>query len=256
MISLQHHDLYWITKRLPKPVSDLMMGKTVPGRFPFLAGGFIRAVIAHEEPQDVDLFVKNKEDGRYLATMLQAKVPGGQGRLIETQNAITVYGHGIPVQFITRWTYETARDVLPSFDFSIAQAAIWYEPDGIGTGGAWFSECSDRFYADLAAKRLVYLHPIRNEDAGGSLLRLLKFYRRGYTAPLDSIAGVIARLQSGVRPEAGPLAGKELAQVLTGLLREVDPLLDPLHVFHAPSEADMAAEAQAIKSNPAISLNF
>ena len=50
-------------------------------------------------------------------------------------------------------------------------------------GGEYVGLCNIRFYPDLAARRLVYTSPLRNEDAGGSILRVLKFYQRGYRIP-------------------------------------------------------------------------
>ena len=137
----------------------------------------------------------------------------------------------IPVQFIHRWTYETPADLLPSFDFTVARAAIWYEEKG------WATLCDDRFYPDLAGKRLVYCSPARNEDAGGSILRVLKFYQKGYRIPLDSLAAVVTRLIGGVR-DIGAVFERgeaEVARILTGLLHEVDPDIDPTHVAHLPA---------------------
>ena len=111
-------------------------------------------------------------------------------------------------------------DYTPGALQSVACAAVWW------TGSGWSSVCHDRFYEDLAAKRLVYLSPERNEDAGGSLLRLLKFHRRGYSAPLWSVGAVVARMLGGVDKDSGMMHGTEgqRAAVITGLLREVDPL--------------------------------
>jgi len=201
-------------------------------RAPFLAGGFIRACVTREAPSDIDLFCATVDDARVCANAL---VQDSHRKIIETDNAFTVRGLSIPVQFIHRWTFDRPEDAIASFDFSIAQAAVWHD-------GHWQSLCADGFYPDLAAKRLIYLHPVRNEDAGGSMLRLLKFYRKGYTAPLDTIAGVIARLMSGVKRSLDEMGEAETAQILTGMLREVDPLSDPLHVFHEPTLADATAE--------------
>ena len=113
-------------------------------------------------------------------------------------------------------------------DDTLKKFGIWWN------GKEWESLIDDRFYSDLAGKRLVYCSPKRNEDAGGSFLRVLKFYQRGYRIPLDSMGAVIARLVGGVRMDQ--VNGEEqLAKVLTGLLREVDPNVDPTHEAHLPS---------------------
>src|SRR5208283_3039247 len=107
----------------------------------------------------------------------------------------------------------------------------WFE------SGKWTSLIDDEFYSDLAAKRLVYRSPVRNEDAGGSVLRLLKFYSRGFRIPLDSLGAVLARLVDGVDlngistesfkdgyilggTSIGHTTEERWASVITGLLRE------------------------------------
>lgn len=241
MEQLKIEDVYWITRRLPKCVSELLRGKTKGSRPPFLAGGFIRAVIAREEASDIDLFAANQDLAALYASEIAASLERGQMR--KTDNAYTVYAPGmLPIQVIHRWTFEKPEDVIQSFDFTIAQVVIWYDDRSPAAHG-WKSACVPDFYADLAAKRLVYKFPIRHEEAGGSILRLLKFYRKGYTAPLDTVSGVISRLVGGVK-NIDRLDERGLARVITGLLRQVDPLLDPLHVFHDPSVADIKAEGQ------------
>jgi hypothetical protein len=116
-------------------------------------------------------------------------------------------------------------------------------PDPENSG--WRSVSDSRFYSDLAAKRLVYTMPQRNEDAGGSMLRVLKYYQRGYRIPIDSLGSVMARLMMGVRYRAieendekrwhEPLEIK-LGEEITRLLREVDPDIDPKHISHLPAE--------------------
>jgi hypothetical protein len=121
--------------------------------------------------------------------------------------------------------------LITSFDFTIASAAIWFHDK------KWQSMCHERFYGDLSAKRLVYMSPVREEEAGGSMLRILKFYQRGYRIPLDSLAKVMTRVFKAVeRPDA--LTEEKLAWVVHGLLREVDPLIDPNHQSHLPSTTE------------------
>lgn len=226
-IKLLADDVIWILRRLPKQLL-VYMEKAQPGRV-FLAGGFIRAAIANEEISDIDLFTPNKETARSGASAMASQFgrPGSPAKIQETQYAYTVMVKPYPIQFIHRWSYATPELCILDFDFTIAQAAVWFNPAVSG----WDSCASDRFYADLAAKRLSYLSPDRQEDPGGSFLRLLKFYQRGYRVPLDSAGAIIARLVGGVDMDqirSGAIATKvsketRLGQVLTGLLREVDP---------------------------------
>lgn len=239
MTKLTHSDLQWCLRRCPKNILEAL--KARPGKA-YVAGGFIRSCIAREEINDVDIFVPSKQMGKSLAQELAKKSKEGEvsepKRIFESDNAYTVFGYGITPQVIHRWTFENPSQCVESFDFTIACAAFWWSPGDpmMGVGPSWQSVCDERFYPDLAAKRLSYRSPIRNEDAGGSLLRVLKFYTRGYRIPVDSLGAVISRLCQGLRMET--LAGTEdnLAQVFTGLLREVDPAVDPKHIAHLPAE--------------------
>jgi hypothetical protein len=234
MESLSHNDLNFVLMRCPKDIVKLL--KDNAGKL-FLAGGFIRATIAGEKPADIDLFGTTKEDLLRIAKDLTLE---RKGRFFETQNAITVLAPPrFPVQFITRWVFGVPGTLISSFDFTVCQAVIWAERSLIPTtpeitpepGKAieakevykFHSLCSDSFYPDLAARRLVYTHPVRNEEAGGSLMRVIKFVKKGYTVQAPTIAGVVARLtMSAEFKERSDERWR--TQVLTGLLREVDPL--------------------------------
>ena len=239
MTTLNPHDLQWAMTRLPKAVVTAL--KANAGRV-FIAGGFIRAVVANEPVNDFDLFVPSFEAATVLAMQL---AEGDPHRIYKTDNAYTIRGYKLPIQIIFRWTYDTPEACIQSFDFTIAQALIYYAEGlpGHGTEGVWHSVIADTFYADLAAKRLVYTSPMRNEDAGGSILRVLKFYQRGYRIPLCSLGAVIGRLLRGVeainweKRHTMPLDQweQQMGHVLTGLLREVDPAIDPEHLAHLPS---------------------
>lgn len=212
---LSDRDVNWIVRRLPKTVRALLESRPDV----FLAGGFIRSCIAGEEVNDIDLFVSNKETAKIIADTLAAG-----GEVYTTDNAHTVIVNRVSVQVIHRWTFESPRDCMASFDFTIAQAAIWFS-------NGWMSACHIDYYADLAAKRLVYTSPTRIENVGGSMLRVIKFVRRGYIIPLEVLAAVVSRLVSGVdygkireyQNEEGYSEESRVAEVLTGLLVEVDP---------------------------------
>ncbi len=232
-IKLAWRDVLWCVRRLPKKVGDLLKQQ---GRSLSVAGGFIRACVSGEQVSDIDLMCTSVEKARLAALTLTSK---NKLRLGETDNAFTVYGLRYPIQFIHRWVYEKPEDVLPSFDFTIAQAVIWYDRDN----KKWESLASEHFYEDLAGKRLVYTNPKRNEDAGGSTLRLLKFYQRGYRIPLDSLGSVLSRLFCGIRTDKRDMSEEDISLILTGLLREVDPLIDPDHISHLPLISEMEQEA-------------
>jgi|SRR5688572_25625794 len=253
MNQLNPNDLAWCLRRTPKKVLELL--KLYPGKF-CVAGGFIRSCIANEKVNDVDIFAADKTHAKIGADFLAAGKGnnGSASRIFESDNAYTIYGYTTTPQIIHRWTFPNPLDVVPSFDFTIACAAFWWTNNYQVTaetylGGqpplapCWTSACDPDFYSDLAAKRLVYRSPVRNEDAGGSMLRVLKFYQRGYRIPLDSLGAVIARLMQGVKWDEVEKTAKldkiseeeQLGRVLCGLLREVDPDIDPSHIAHLPS---------------------
>lgn len=247
------HDLQWCLRRTPKHLLEALKkaGNTV-----FVAGGFIRSCVAHEPVNDIDCFAQSKDAAKAFALGL---VDGKEDRLLETENAFTVRsGRGLTIQVIHRWTFQTPEECIASFDFTIACAAFWWvstPTESVPEHGKWQSAVDPRFYPDLAGKRLIYLSPIRNEDAGGSMLRVLKFYQRGYRIPIDSLGSVIARLVVGV-DKCLRMPEEKIARVVTGLLREVDPNIDPSHVAHLPAEdvADVSTEekcgAEAPEAKP------
>lgn len=213
MERLTHDDMLRIVGRMPRDVVALMKERGC-----ILGGGYIRARVAGEEPSDIDLFSPSVDAAEVSASRL---ADGRSVKVYRTRNAFSVLTpNRIAVQFIHRWQFSDADALIRSFDFTVAQAAIWW------AGEEWHSITSTLFYADLAAKRLRYLRPDRHEDAGGSLLRVQKFLHRGYNISPEDLAAVIARLFSGVK-DSGLWAssGEEgRTKVLAGLLRQVDPL--------------------------------
>lgn len=206
-------DLHHVLTRVPKDILKLIKEEKV-----ILGGGFIREVVAGSQPNDIDLFGSNADTLQRLAARLGTD---RQGRTHVTDNAVTVIAHPrLPVQFITRWCFENPLDVVASFDFTVCQAVIWFDQVSL----KFESSVANTFYSDLAARRLVYTSPRREEAVGGSLLRVRKFLQRGYTIQASSLAGVIARLVKGVE-NIGDLDEQKCAFVISGLLHEVDPLL-------------------------------
>lgn len=225
-MELNAYDLAWCVRRLPHKLRELMKQENI-----IVSGGYVRASILNEPINDVDLFTNDKSYAKELALEI---VEGKEKKLKISDNAITIIGFKHTIQFITRWTYEKPQDIIASFDFTICQASFWW--DHYCT--KWCSFCSDSFYQDLAAKRLIYTEPIREEEPGGSMLRILKYYQRGYKITLDSLSRIITRLASGVRYDeimvdrGYELNTEQFQKVIKGLLREVDPNIDPDHIIH------------------------
>jgi len=220
-MELRKQDLQHVVSRLPRDTVKLIKERGL-----FLGGGFVRATIAGEKPADIDLFGATKDQLEAAARALADDRKGA--RLHASKNAFTVLsGSRMPVQMIFRWLYTAPEDLMKSFDFTVAQAIIWFAKNSEGDGGRWLSCCHDDFYPDLAARRLVYCSPVRNEDAGGSILRVRKFLARGYNIQAPALAAVIARLVSKVELNDPATLKDEpyITKIITGLLREVDPLV-------------------------------
>lgn len=212
MNKLTDSDLRFVVARIPKDIRDLLIAQPF-----FVAGGFIRETIATAGvgAKDIDLFGPTKDSLVAQAAML---AQNRKAKFHQTDNACTLIKSGrVPVQFITRWTFDNGEDLLKSFDFTVCQAAIWHD-------GVWQSAVSPEFYPDLAARRLVYTNPVRDEEAGGSMMRVRKFLARGYNIQAASLGRVMARCVGKVRDFDG-LDEEMRGRVIAGLLQEVDPML-------------------------------
>lgn len=250
MQTLTQSDLNFVLSRCPRDILKLL--KANAGKL-FLAGGFIRSTICGDKVSDLDLFGPTHDELLRVAKDLTLE---RKGRFFETKNAITVLAPPrFPVQFITRWCFIAPEKLIESFDFTVCQAVIWAERladaifvvDGKTTTKEQYrfhSMTSAAFYPDLAARRLVYTHPKREEEAGGSLMRVIKFVRKGYNVQAPTLAGVITRILLGLDLKTH-IDEKWATTIITGLLREVDPLVlvdgatdfvDEHEVINEPSE--------------------
>lgn len=210
MSELTYGDLNFVLSRCPRDVVALLRTGRV-----YLGGGFIRETVAGNKPNDVDLFGMGKDELKETALNFALK---REGRIHSTDNAVTVLcPPRLPVQFITRWTFSEAAQCSDSFDFTVCQAVVWFD------GEHFKSSVHENFYSDLAARRLVYTFPMREEEAGGSMLRVRKFLQRGYSIQAQSLAGVISRLVGKVDFHKAS-DERSVAKVITALLHEVDPL--------------------------------
>lgn len=160
----------------------------------YLGGGFIRAILNKEEPKDIDLFMSHHEVNMDNLSNLMSNY--GYSKL-STDNAITFKRPcSLDIQIITRWTYRNPCDMIDSFDYTIAQAGVYYnEPYE-----CFSSVVSPQYHEDVLNKRLRYTHVTREEEVAGSFLRMLKFLKNGYKTDDISLASVVARA-SGSEPE-------------------------------------------------------
>lgn len=227
LMQLLDTDLHYCLRRLPKVVKDILIREASKV---FVAGGFIRSCIANEKVNDIDLFVADDATAERVRMFILSSETI-QEKTFVTKWAVTIKVKGVAIQIITRWKYSDPLACINDFDFTIAQCLIYHKQNG--PLASWESHVAPRFYADLAARRLHYTAPKRIEEVGGSILRMLKFYQRGYRVDLPSLGALCARLHSGVNylNLPAPLYDDEstenrVARVMTGLLFEVDPNSD------------------------------
>jgi hypothetical protein len=221
-VKLTQADLRNVVQHLPKDVRKQLSRN--PGKL-FVGGGFIRAIVAGEKPSDIDMFGDTKDRLNRVVMYLQNDRQGSKTHI--TGNAITLLSENrMPIQFITRWLFDTPAALVSSFDFTVCQGVVFY------ADGKWDSEIGDSFYNDLASRRLVYTFPVREEEAGGSMLRVLKYLRRGYHIQIDSLAGVMSRVTKATmnsivdsRESLTVSTETTITKHTKELLREVDPLL-------------------------------
>jgi hypothetical protein len=224
-MKLDTQDVMWAIQRMPSNLRSIMRDETWHGSI-FVGGGYLRSIVANEKINDVDVFVKSEKDAELLAY----KLCNDKKDVVKTDNAYTIKGK-VAIQIIYRWLFEKPEDVSNSFDFTVCCAVVFFD------GKAFDSFCDERFYVDLAAKRIVYRQPMRNEDAGGSMLRVLKYYQKGYRIPLDSLGDIIARLVKEIDVKKVDLKNEiAVGKIITALLREVDPAVDHTHAAHLPSK--------------------
>ena len=217
MPTLTDQDLRYVVGSLPADIIALAQKHSV-----IIAGGFIRETISRGEVKDIDIFGSDLGKLQRAASDLKAS---REAKLFESRNAITILAPPrVPVQFITRWFFKDLKECADSFDFTVCQAAIWY--NSRHNRFSWESFVPDTFYSDLAAKRLVYTRPKRNEDAGGSMIRVQKFIKRGYTIQSESLAAVMARMVCALKFSRSTMYDNEyrVSRALKALLLEVDPL--------------------------------
>jgi hypothetical protein len=229
MPSLKLSDLARVTSALPLPVRELLQEQRV-----YLAGGFIRHIVARESGKtDIDLFGLNFNEANDAAVNMAvtyAKDHGVDMDVYDTLNAISlipIENNGeYPVQFIHRWPLDCAEKIVKHFDFTVCAAVVWWDT----LNQKWHSQVHKDFYADLEARKLVY---IGSDEPGGSLLRGFKYSRKGYRIRADSVAAIVEDVIDACRDEN--------TDVLT-LLREIDPIPDQpteSQAEHAVSELEI-----------------
>lgn len=195
---LRPDDLKLCLKELPSGIFE-----TLKDRKCCVAGGFIRDIVAGiDKPKDIDIFTDSEASARIIAERLLERAPylrlgGHNKRIIETDRAFTVVnGYRRPEpQVIFRWVFDDMSKVIDAFDFTICQAAFWWDH-----GKGFVSRCAPSFYDDVPAQDLVYTSP-GNNDTLSSICRLLKFSRRGHRINDHNLGALLADFVASVSGE-------------------------------------------------------
>lgn len=163
-----------------------------------VAGGFVRDVVAHERPKDIDVFIAGKDLACEVSDWFKSECGLDS---VRTMNTITVKTMGCPTQLAWRWKFSTPAELVEGFDFTACQAGIWWDGDQMR------STAAPSFYKDLEQKKLVYAALGRDDDRASALLRVLKFYQRGYKITLPSLSRVLVQFASEPKSSIGALKG-------------------------------------------------
>lgn len=75
MNKLDKQDLSWAVKRLPAKLKEIMKAPEWENAV-FIGGGYLRAIIAGEKINDVDIFVKSEKEAELLAYKLAYEKKG------------------------------------------------------------------------------------------------------------------------------------------------------------------------------------
>jgi hypothetical protein len=197
---LLRSDVETVLSWIPPVLHSAMVEVARRGHPTYLAGGAIRDLCTEIEPidtvQDYDVFGT-------LAGLQGLDAALRERGQVETSGeraagiSLKLRGEPAPIQLIVgnpldfggaevnpHTLRKGAEALLDRFDFRSCCAAIWYAP-GLG----WDSGCDDAFYADVAARRLVYRAPSRID----SIDHMLRLVRRGWTVDAENLAAVLAR---------------------------------------------------------------
>lgn len=140
---------------------------------PWIAGGALRRTVQGKEPEsDFDFFFRDQDQ---LQSFVEALEKGGMAKVRETEHHVHYRGRLAPdgperdVQCIRFSFYQSAKDVIDSFDYTICMFAFDGITLTIGDYALW----------DLGRKRLA-INKITYPVA--TMRRMLKYTRQGFTA--------------------------------------------------------------------------
>jgi hypothetical protein len=163
----------------------------------WIAGGFLRAMIAGEDDTngDIDFFFHSEEGFDAMMDLIKypSSVPGGQKafnyytipeyenikklRIVDCESLV---GFRPNVQLIRLYWFETPENVIDSFDFTICQfitdgKTLWFNPQAF----------------DDVKTKTIREHR-KSNDSITRLNRILKYTNKGYKAPSELFSEIEA----------------------------------------------------------------
>lgn len=175
-----------VRRSLPTPVITSMRTHGL-----FMAGGYLRSTLVEEKPADIDLFGPDEDTmNRAIEDFLDTNEKATIG--FRSRNAVTIYLQGSKIQFILADCRPTLIETVMSFDFTICQAGIMITDEG-----AMEMVITDDFLNHTSKNLLRYTRPVRNQEPGAPMRRMLSFVARGFKPDFKSIASVSAILMQG-----------------------------------------------------------
>jgi hypothetical protein len=144
-----------------------------------LSGGAINSIITGTKVNDLDFYIKTDSQvaaaTRFFSQYFK-EVPYVSTNAITFKRKSTSSPKRWTAQLITRFK-GSCEEILDTFDFTITQGLFDFDSDVFVFG--------DRFFTDIAARKLVYLGKSRFPIC--AMYRTKKYQERGYTVPGSTI---------------------------------------------------------------------
>jgi hypothetical protein len=144
----------------------------------FIAGGAVRDYLTDSEINDIDLFVTDQGVLDNLIAFFKEK-----GKLINENKILANYKYKDKwFQIIKNRFFESPRQLIDSFDFTICQAVVYVENISVNEGETKDQmefEFNETFFQDSLAK---HLRTATINFPLSTLERMQKYIKKGYTA--------------------------------------------------------------------------
>lgn len=183
-VDLEEDDIKRVVFSLPDEVREVLRKHPEEA---VLAGGYIRANIAGEEPRDIDIFMPAKKSAKDW--MVDEGITSNEGELCWE---VAAKKDRLPMQAVWRYPFKAPYEILEQFDYIITKAAIYFHNGSKDVKPSYVGICHRLFYKDLARKALTY-ESDRGDEYLMSIPRLMKFIVRGYVIDPHSLATVITK---------------------------------------------------------------